>query len=463
MKNNAEVIDFDKVFEQSVIKNARANDVVCSEMKEYKRDGVNYITVDYPSFKAIFIFGLVSYGYSFFEGSDVTSENGVIVRFKFDFSDIYFSPYDVHNALNLSKFEILDFHISENSMSLEANVDRLFRFISENMYQLEEIAKYPSEQSKLIECYMHDLQVTSKGIYKKGIEQKTKKRLRSHEIDMFYYNSLSYCLPQFLDGKPNKLKKELEKRSSKGKLLMFEERYYKYLEAHDYQMPDEASREKFQRLTKKESKSKLAYLFVLLASVVICVAISFLIRLVVEKTSFADYMILLKGNSEMFIIPIFAVLGFLSLTIDKIHLRKYDCSLLCPRMKNKTLTVIQLICFAIMLVCFFIRINEAYNTVAMNETQVVISKDIFTQEVYDINNDRIKFIEIDGYYADSDYYVDDRDFIIVVDNDYENYSFTDLSEKNLERALSIIDENNAFALKYKSIEDFREKHLPELK
>lgn len=213
MKNNAEVIDFDKVFEQSVIKNARANDVVCSEMKEYKRDGVNYITVDYPSFKAIFIFGLVSYGYSFFEGSDVTPENGVIVRFKFDFSDIYFSPYDVHNALNLSKFEILDFHISENSISLEANVDRLFRFISENMYQLEEIAKYPSEQSKLIECYMHDLQVTSKGIYKKGIEQKTKKRLRSHEIDMFYYNSLSYCLPQFLDGKPNKLKKELEKEA----------------------------------------------------------------------------------------------------------------------------------------------------------------------------------------------------------------------------------------------------------
>lgn len=464
MENNKKSIDFDKIFEQSVIKNAHANDVVCSEMKEYKRDGVNYITVDYPSFKAIFIFGLVSYGYSFFEGSDVTPENGVIVRFKFDFSDIYFSPYDIHNALNLSKFEILDFHISENSSALEANVERLFHFISENMYQLEEFAKHPSEQSKLVDCYMHDLQVASKGIYKKGIEEKTQKRLRSHEINLFYYKTLSPFLSQFSNGKPNNLKKELEKRSNKGKLLMFEERYYKYLQSHDYQMPDETSREKLQRLTKRESKSRLAYLFVLLASLVICVAASFLIRFVVEKTSFADYIILLKGNSEMLIIPIFAVLGFLSLTIDKIYLRKYDKTLLCPRMKNKTSTVIQLICFAVMLVCVFIRIDEAYNTVAMNETQVVISEDICSQEVYDINDDRIKFIEIDGYYIDSEYteYVEDRDFIIVVDNDYENYSFTDLSEKDLEKALNIIDENNAFAEKYKSIEDFQAKYLPEL-
>lgn len=453
--------DFIKTFENKINEFALENNAKCSELKNYKRDGVDYIELDFCLFKAVFITGYVAYGYSFFEGNDITPDNGVIVRFKFDFSDICFSPYDVHNALGLNKFEILDFHISDGRIEFEKNLDRLFDFIKENRYQLEEFAKYPSEQEKLLNCYMHDLRVASKGIFKRGLEEKTKKRLRSHEINLFYYQALAPYFSEFTKGKSKSLENQLEKRSGKGKLLMYEERYYKYLKSHDYQMPDEFTREKLTRLTKKESKSRLAYLVVLLASIILCVLTSFVIRLIVEKTVFADFTILSGGDSEMFIIPVFALVGLISITVDSIYNRKHGKTLLLPNISNKKRLVMQIICVAVLAFCLFVRVDEAFNIVGMNENQVIISEDIETQSVYDIKNDRVKFIEIQGWYDDDEAFVEDRDFIIVIDDDYENYYYTDLNEEEIENAIKIIEKNNAFAEKYRAMDNYIVKYVDE--
>lgn len=450
--------DFIKTFESKINKFAELNNAKCSELKNYKRDDIDYIEVDFNSFKAIFLTGNMPYGYSFFEGSDVTPENSVIVRFKFDFSDIYFSPYDIHNALGLNKFEILDFHISDGRIEFDRNLDRLFDFIKENRYQLDEFAMYATEQQKLLDCYVHDLQVASKRIYSKGLEEKTDKRLRSHEINLFYYQALAPYLSEFTKGSSKSLQKQLEKRSNKGKLLMYEERYYKYLEAHDYQMADEQTKENLSKLTKKERKTGFINAIVIIASLIAWAITSSVIELIVEKTAFADSIILSSGESDMFIIPVIAISGIISIIIDRIHLKKHDKTLLLPFSRGKEGIIIQTVCFAILAFCLFVRIDNANNVIAINANQVIVSEEISKQEAYDIKNDRVKFIELDGFYDNDGKFVEEKDFTIVIDDDYENHIYNELVDEELQKAVDIIEKNNAFAERYKTMDDYNQKY-----
>lgn len=450
--------DFIKTFENKINEFAELNNAKCSELKHYKRDDIDYIEVDFNSFKAVFLTGYISYGYSFFEGYDVTPDNAVIVRFKFNFSDIYFSPYDIHNALGLNKFEILDFHISDGRIEFERNLDRLFDFIKENRYQLDEFASYSTEQQKLLDCYMHDLQVASKRIYSKGLEEKTKKRLRSHEINLFYYQALAPYLSDFTKGKSKDLQKQLEKRNNKGKLLMYEERYYKYLDAHDYQMADEQTRENFSKLTKKERKTRFVNSLVLLASLIAWTITAFIIKLIVEKTAFADLTILSSGENDMFIIPTIVIYGIISIIIDRIHLKKHGKTLLLPFSRGKEGIIFQIVCFAVLAFCLFVRIDDAHNVIAINENQVIVSEKISKQETYDIKNDRVKFIELDGFYDDNGEFVEEKDFTIVIDNDYENHIYNELVDEELQNAIDIIEKHNAFAERYKTMDDYNEKY-----
>lgn len=458
MKNNTNKTDLTKIFEQSVIQHSLANDATFSEMKEYKRDGIHYIEVDFKWFKAVFVTGNTAYGYSFFEGSDPTPDNGVIVRFKFDFSNIYFSPYDIHNALDLRNFEILDFHISQDEFEIEANVDRLFRFINEYSYQLEEFARYPIEQQKLLDCYMHDLQVASKRIYEKGLEEKTQKRLRSHEIDLFYHQALAPYFSELSKGKSKNLKSRFEKLSQKGKLLMYEERYYKYLEAHDYQFTDELTKNNLSVLPQREAKLKRVNPIIILFSVIFCIVTSILIESVVTGCVFNGYTILTGGDSEMFVVPVATVYFFVALIFDKIHEKKYGKTLLLPHAVNKRRLILSLLCIGVLAFCLFVRIDEAHDIVGINENQVIISEDMKSREVCDIKNDRVKFIKIDGYYDENNELVEERDFIIVVDDDYKNYLYTDIYGDDLQSTIDIIEKNNAFAEEYKTVDEFLEEY-----
>ncbi|MGN0458915.1 MAG: hypothetical protein ACI4IL_08090 [Eubacterium sp.] len=453
--------DFIKTFESKINEFSALNNAKCSELKHYKRDDISYIEVDLSSFKAIFLTGCISYGYSFFEGNDVTPYNAVIVRLKFDFSDIYFSPYDIHNALGLNKFEILDFHISDGRVEFDRNLDRLFDFIKENRYQLDEFAMYSTEQQKLLDCYMHDLQIASKRIYAKGLEEKTEKRLRSHEINLFYHQALAPYLSEFAEKQSSaKLKKHFEHREKKGKLLLFEQRYFNYLRSHDFQMPDEYTRELLSESTKIQNKTqKLDFLSAVIAGVLVFI-FNFAVCKIINNVCLSDYILINPKNTlDSFttstVFFIFGVSFFVEKLLSRIS-KKFNEALTINKIANKNaFVIIILVCIGACVFGGTNTANEAFSVVGLGENDIYYGEGISEQNKIKYDSDAVKFFVIDGYIDDdSQEFVESRDLIFVYKDDFADYTYADLYDEDIDNATALLDEKNIPIAHYKTIDDF---------
>ena len=103
------------------------------------------VTVQYDKFSVNYIFDYsASRGYSFMEGNECDKNDlgvgGLYIRFKFHFSDIVFSPYDIHNTLELTDFYTFDFHEIESPDGLEKHLRILIDFIEKNLVGINNIA-----------------------------------------------------------------------------------------------------------------------------------------------------------------------------------------------------------------------------------------------------------------------------------------------------------------------------------
>lgn len=458
MENYIQIID------SKISDFALRNNAIKTDFQKYKKDDVDYCSVDFGVFKAFFVAGSLSYGYSFFEGSDISLQNGVIVRLKFDFSPVYFSPYDIHNAVELKDFKILDFHYLPDEQILNEACDRLFSFINENRYHLEEIARSPMLQQTLLECFEKDLKQTSKRLYKKGIQSLTEKDLRSHEIDMYFHNTLSVDFSNFVNDKsPRALQKELEKQNKKDKLLVFEKRYYEYLKAHDFAQPESFTKQ----VGVNSTKTQNAAAKITTISGVICIIISHLffygISKAYELTHLKDYLCIQKAGIGFPFIPAVLIGIALSVVLDyyleKKYFSKKNGTTFFQKLNKKNIAILLVACVVIGAFGVIYELKFGVSYIALGENDICYVDGISNTQSLPYKNDVVKLSIVDGYIDDEDNtFYEEEDIIIVINDDYEDNSYSNLYDEKLENAINMLEKNYPNVEHYKTYEDFCTAH-----
>ena len=282
-KKSNDVLNYNSAAEEKLSQFATGHSLAAPTIRQ-DEDATDefHAQLQFKGFQVHFFYGdFMPYGYSFLErtdNADIIDEFCFLTRFKFTFSATYYSPYDIHNAIDCKDFRTLDFHLIRDKNDLEKSIDAVLSFISSNISAIENIANDLSQQRKLQENYEKDLSIVSKKITPFSFKDDFEKYTVKHEINLNTHNK---CTEQFMNfahtSKSAPLRKHLEKLSKKGKLLVFEQRFYEHLESKNYDCIALDVKEDVALKRKSETKEKIANIFVMLGSA----AISFVLMTII--------------------------------------------------------------------------------------------------------------------------------------------------------------------------------------
>ncbi|MCH5314971.1 MAG: hypothetical protein J1E81_03575 [Eubacterium sp.] len=385
-------------------------------------------------------------GYNFLEDNKL---NGKCLNtsFVFPFSELEYSIYDVHNAVDDREFVPLEFHTINERQYADAAIDTVISFISRHIDELNNCDE--RIKTGLDKSFENGVKLASKRMSVDEIRA-DKKKLEKHMRNMYFHRyDQSYFINFICNGKTLSLQRWLAKMSAKGKLFTFEERYFEYLMDNDFTVDNE----KLRARAKKNEKTALYTMVNETASIVLGLICSTVLILLCSKLSeqifFSGYeklvdfrmfksfpfVIIATAFSFMFI-PIVKKLFFKNKSIGLSNEKLFE--------GNKLLKILSVIVIIVMAVT---EVFLSSKCVAVNQDNFYYCDSVGKQEYVEFSD--VELFITDGWYEYDEFY-EGKEYILVFDKDYDNFIelCSDDYEKLPMNKLKITGE-------YKTIRDFQ--------
>lgn len=431
-KNSVEILErINKILENFALNNGNLPfyKIIPNQDDEYVG------AIKFDSFMAYFTFAENHmFGYSFmetpFHDENVTFGRDValLTRFKFDFSEIEFSPYDIHNVINSHEFVTLDFHEIRNLEDAENNMSVILNFINKNLVAIRNIATDVNLQNKLLDNYFSDQKALDKKFDKEEFYEDIKLSMTAYDLSLYLHCDLQEGIDRFLCvGNYSPLIKKAIKLEKKGKITVFEKRYTDYLVENGYPTPDNNTKQKRLDVKKKNGWNGI----VLAISVVLSFICSIFILTVTEEKAteyfFANKNLIatIEEDVSFFLLIIGLVLLFARVLLFIPALReKSQYGSLFANDKKWILKLVSVIAIVLTVISpFILALNIKNNSFHLENNQLYY-------ENHTIEKSRVEFIYIQGYFdvddAGNEIFVNGPDvssYYVVLDGDYENCSY----------------------------------------
>lgn len=416
-----------------------------------KNDNKEYVgSMKFDFFTAYFFFGEeYPMGYSFMETPMSANYDSVslnrnitfLTRFKFDFSKILFSPYDIHNAINLHDFQTLDFHEIKTFEDAESDLAIILGFIQKSLVLINNINTDVNLQNKLLDNYFSDCNALIRKFDKEefyaDIEEDVAISLDSCEVLKYLHIDLQEGVERFLStGSYSALVKKANKLEKKGKITVFEKRYTDYLAENGYPAPNDNVTQR----TLKNKRSRNWNLGVTVISFILAIITAVPTDILIEEKAvnrFFEqkiYIATLADDFTYFLLTVCLLVLFrgIILSIPAIHKKIYSNQYLSNG-KKWIRRVAIIIAFVLAIASPFISMSHVKNNSFVFENNQIY----FSNEPVDKSD--VEIVYIQGYYTVDDngnevlvtggdavsYYIvlKDRDAVfcegLITDNGYE--------------------------------------------
>lgn len=386
--------------------------------------------------------------YSFIESEYLG--NSIVTAFKFAFSPIEFSIYNIHNIVDDQTFVTYDNHCVYAKEDVDSTIDTIFEFIGRNSRKASKIAESSDMQEALLQSAKHDLGIVAKNVdFDRFAEYSDNNLIEKCNSRLYTYRCGDEIFKKhILTGAKSEIQKWLAKKSAKNKLLDYEKRYFDYLIANDF----EASNTQFNDSVSEQDKKLSIVTRISLVSVMVSMFAAYGISYLIEKIVLNS--IEAKGYSPLYannfdFIPILVLTVGIDILIGiaalNIILKKKDLTTL---IEGKTTKIMCAVLGTAIIIggCVFAYF-DAQKNIALGENDIYICEQANKEEY--VKYDDIKFYEVDC----SDDEV--SQYILVKDNDYTNYSIFDKSDNMSDEAEKIFDKNVKVQKTFSSFEDFR--------
>lgn len=435
---------------------AQNSSSVYTPFEEY--EGVFHATMNFNSFETHFYFGNnMTWGYNFMEDDDNESVfAGLLTRFKFPFSKMYYSPYDVHNAINDNDFKTLDFHCLINEDMLICAADTILDFITRNLYIISRINENPDLKNALENSYKSDMAVISKKINADKLSDNFKKYSEKHEMNMYFHHLFDTEIVDFaVNGSKKKLEKFFAKQSAKNKLCVFEKRYCDYLMEHDFPKPSIDVLNHTEQIRSHSKKSGIYRSVYGIISLILAIIFTFLTEYITDILLFENYTIIYRKESTVFLL-VFCFIAFVlpvKIIIKKLFFNKSEVGNDFWDMNSKKSNLIAVLIAIILLTgCGIYGFYSSQRVVAVSESDVFYKTSLFGEQIKN-PNEKLEFFLIEGLidhsiegeesYSNNQ---EDKELYIVENKDYENYIFSDADAGDIDKILKNL-KSNGFRVK----------------
>lgn len=429
-------------------------------------------SINFGKFTAYFCFDeLDLFGYRFLEApisEEKTAGIGALLtRIKFDFSNLYFSLYDIHNVIKSNEFTTLDFHNLSDENEFEIAFNSVGKFITKNLYVINNIASDFNLQQEITNNYFADVKALNKKPKLDEFDTNIHDATLYFESDLYTNPKLENEIDLFLcTSKYSSLLKKFYKYEEKGKLTVFEKRFVNYLVDNDF--PAIAPERKSVR--KKENKNNLVTGIFSIITLIISFALTLFLIVAIEDMAISNFYgdmtyIGIASNHELpFVLILFAIMVCVARVFYLIPKIK-DWTLFNSISKNITVVnVISVIAVFVIIGCSFSELLTYKNKSVVSDTTGV-----YLGEEKLENSDKIEFFYILGYntYDDNGDEVYETgegwtDYLMVLDGDYQDYYYCEglLNEDGSENKSAVDSvKANGFEFKeYKSMEDYCSAH-----
>ncbi len=394
-------------------------------------------SMEFGKFTVYFYFDVNSDAGYYFMEKPYTEDDSVfdknitlLTRFKFDFSPLAFSPYDIHNIIRSNEFLTLDFHEIQTVEEAEKSLSVILDFIQKNRVLISNIGTDLRLQNELLENYFADQRAMNKKFDKEKFLEDIEDSLMLREFSLTAQIDLQDSIDTFIcTGNYSQLMKKSAKLEKRGKLLVFEKRYTDYLAQNGYPQPNVAVKEK-----RVQNKSKQAWTRVLivvslaLGGILSLIALAFVEDFFVSKLpDGAHYLTSLSIDLPLILLAVGFGLIFarIAMLIPKLC-NKTNFAMWINRGKKGILSIIPIISA----VCILL---AGLSIVHFQKTEWVYSQNnmIYIDEK-PVKKEQIEIIHIEGYYVydgnDELVYVSgdvNEDYYLVFDGDYDNHILCD--------------------------------------
>jgi len=464
-----EHIKYSDVIEKNLIEFCSASRGLIDYDFKYNEDECRYdYALFFDTFEVNITYGdTIMEGYSFIEYENISKT--LLTEFKFPFTDIPFSIYDIHNIVGDNDFRTYNFHCLYDEELVSNAINTVTSFISRNIEKIRSINSNNEYKEKLLCNFEHDLKIASKKITLEKIKENPEKCLSDHSVNLYFLRYDKTVFTNFvLTGEKRDLEKFFLKKSNKKKLLVFEERYYQYLMEHDFSVADTELPDKAKIHSKKSSRISRMENALFVAGVILSLALNTGIYFISRNSGFFDdYKIIysLSGSSVLswivFLISILAAGYIVSRPIEALFAKSDKYKNLIEKTDKKIYIIFLISAILILTGCLTYEYFDARKVIALGENDVYISEKVISSKRISYNKDEIKFYFVEGYYNEDEnkYYTDEEDhmIVIVLDNDYENYYICDSYESGdytVNEVLNIINKHSNISGNFKTEEDF---------
>lgn len=353
--------------------------------------------------------------YSFIESEYLG--NSIVTAFKFAFSPIEFSIYNIHNIVDDQTFVTYDNHCVYAKEDVDSTIDTIFDFIGRNSQKASKIAENGDMQEALLQSAKHDLGIVAKNVdFDRFAEYSDNNLIEKCNSRLYTYRCGDETFKKhILTGAKSEIQKWLAKKSAKNKLLDYEKRYFDYLIANDFEASNTQFNDSVSEQDKRSSIVSKISLVSVMVSMFAAYGISYLIeKIVLNSIEAKGYSPLYANNFDF--IPILVLTVGIDILIGiaalNIILKKKDLTTL---IEGKTTKIICAVLGTAIIIggCVFAYF-DAQKNIALGENDVYICE--HWNEAEHVKYDEIKFYKIDDKETDSE------EYILVKDNDYKNYS-----------------------------------------
>ena len=388
--------------------------------------------------------------------------------FKFDFSEIPFSIYDIHNAINDQNFRTLCFHnIVTEENAVDATVE-ILDFISKNEYQINQLGTDQNLQKLLLDNYFHDEKVFDKKLDINKFNEDVETNAELHEVVMGIHLAIQDGVYKFLlTGNNKQLVKEFNKAEKKNDLIIFEKRYEKYLYDNNFQKPDSKMIKTLEEGKKNSTITRFFNTALVILSFVSGVVLSDVCEKLMVNIFYPDDLFL--GYTSSGILNLLLVFGVVLLIFGSVYKLPFNfiknkVSRIFKKEYEKTVIIAGLVLIVMGTLCIT---NTFKNHGIYIRNDVLYIDNQTANETLDV-----EFILIKGYETEDDNgkiiyndEIEDRDLLYVFDGKYEEYQYCVIYSENYDVTNQVLNKLKKADCKlslYRTLEEFAEKNGFEL-
>ena len=459
------ISDFPGIIESEIKAFCERNSLHNNEFFFNEETDEESLSLSFDGFDVHFYIGdNLSYGLRLFEDTENLEGYCMLTRFKFQFSPFYYSPYDIHNVLDCTDFETLDFHTLHDDDDVKKAIAAVLSFIEKHSEEIGDISGSLLLQKQLKDNYEHDLSVVSKKITPEKLRESFRKYAEKHELNLYFHGRADLTVAFANSDKYKELDEYFRNKSKKNKLTIFEQRLYKHLDENGYKPVSESVKASVKKQVKTNNKN----LLIEIPSYIISGILEILTLIVAEKLcakSLPDelyHIIACSADSGFsFFVGLLSYKCILSAVAEALFTKKIHPSKRHAK-ENRIATAV------LIAVCIIVASGTgAYNyffntqTVALHDTGIYVGTKA-KNEIVSFDNDRLEFFLIEGYsYEDSyDDSPEEKELYIVIDKDYENYIISnDETPGELTHTLNLLKKNRVKVTSLKDYEEFQDTYI----